>query len=80
MELEDGVAVLFVFVAVVAAVALALVGEEELTARLARKTFKALNSCPSPVFPSYLSSVQRVPQAVPLWPPEHCFAAPSAEL
>ena len=63
-----------------ATVVFILVGAEDLTARLARKTLKALNSCPSPVFPSYLCFVQRVPQVVPLWPPEHCFAAPSAEL
>ena len=73
--LEDGVVVLFA-----SAVVLALVGEEELTARLARKTFKALNSCPRPVFPSYVFYVQLAPQAVPLSPPEHCFAAASAEL
>lgn len=65
---------------VVATVVLALMGAEALTARLARKTFKALISCPRPVLPSYLLSVQRFPQAVPLRPPEHCLAAPSAEL
>lgn len=57
-----------------------LIGAEELTARLARKTFKALNSCPRPVFSSYLLFVQCVPHVVPLGPPEHCLAAPSAEL
>lgn len=72
---EDGVGRL----ACVATVVLALMGAEELTARLARKTFKALISCPRPVFPSYLLFVQRVPQVVPLWPPEHCFAAPFVE-
>lgn len=67
VEPEDGVDVLFV-------------GAEALTARLARKTLKALNSCPNPVSPSYLFAVQLAPQAVPSSPPEHCFAAPSAEL
>lgn len=65
--------------AVLATVVLALVGAEELTARLARKTFRALSSCPRPVFPSYSLFVQRVPQVVPFLPPEHCLAAPSAE-
>lgn len=78
VEPEDRVDVLFPWV--VAAVVLALVGAEESTARLARKTFKALNSCPRPVFPSYLFFVQLAPQAVLLSPPEHCFAAPSADL
>lgn len=68
------------FVCAVAPVVLALVGAEELTARLATKTFKALNSCPRPVVPSYSLFVQRVPQVVPLSPPEHCLAAPRAEL
>ena len=63
-----------------ATVVFMLVGAEELTARLARKTLKALYSCPRPVSPSYLLFVQRVPQVVPLWPPEHCLAAPLAEL
>ncbi len=76
--LEDEV-VLFVW-AVAAAVVFALIGDEELTARLAKKTFKALSSCPRPVFPSCFSFVHCVPQAVPLSPPEHCLAAPSAEL
>ena len=79
----DGILVLvacWVVVVVAAVVVLAVVGQEELRARLARKTFKALNSWPSPVFPSYVFCVQRVPQAVPLSPPEHCFAAPCAEL
>lgn len=40
------------FVCAVAPAVLALVGAEELTARLATKTFKALNSCPRPVVPS----------------------------
>lgn len=76
LVVEDG----FGPLACVATVVLALMGAEALTARLARKTFKALNSCPRPVFPSYLLSVQWVPQVVPLWPPEHCFAAPFAEV
>lgn len=76
--LEDGV-VPFDTV-VLASVVLTLVAAGELKARLARNTFIALNSWPRPVFPSYLVFVQSVPQAVPLAPPEHCFAAPSAEL
>ena len=64
----------------VATVVFALVGAEELTARLAKKTFKALNSCPRPIFPSYSLCVQCIPQAVLLAPPEHCSEAPSAEL
>lgn len=74
--LEDGA----LSVVCVATVVFALVGDEELTARLAKKTFNALSSCPRPVFPSYSLFVQRVPQAVLLAPPEHCLAAPSAEL
>ena len=67
-------------VVLAAVVVLTLVGAEELTARLARKTFRALSSCPRPVFPSYSSFVHCVPQIVPLPPPEHCLAAPAAEL
>ena len=66
--------------AVAAAVVFALIGAEELTARLAKKMFKALSSCPRPVFPSYFFFVHCVPHVVPLSPPEHCLAAPSAEL
>ena len=78
VEVEDGI-VPFRPV-VFGSVVFALVGAEELTARLARNTFNALSSCPRPVFPSYSLFVQCVPQAVPLSPPEHCLAAPSAEL
>ena len=63
-----------------ATVVFASIGAGVLRARLARKTLNALNSCPRPVCPSYLLSVQRVPQVVPLGPPEHCWPAPRAEL
>lgn len=82
LVVEDGVGA-FACVApfaCAATVVFTLIGAEELTARLARKTFKALNSCPRPVFSSYLLFVQCVPHVVPLGPPEHCLAAPSAEL
>lgn len=74
--IEDGM-VSFVCVATVV---FALVGAEELTARLAKKMFKALNSCPRPVFPSYSLCVLCIPQAVLLAPTEHYLADPSAEL
>jgi hypothetical protein len=46
----------------------------------AKKMFKALKSCPNPSLLSHSSLPQSLPHVVPLVPPEHCFAAPSAEV
>ena len=61
-------------------VVFAFVGAEELAARLAKKTLRALSSWPRPVLWSYSVFVHSVPHMVPSSPPEHCRAAPSAEL
>ena len=53
-----------------------LYGAEELAARLAKTTLRALSSCPNPLVPSNLADVQSKPQVVLLSPPEQEAAAP----
>ena len=51
-------------------------GADELAARFAKMTSRALSSCPNPLLPSYLAEVQSKPQVVLLSPPEQEAAAP----
>ena len=48
-------------------------------ARLARKMFIALSSCPTPELPSQLSPVHLKPHVILFLPPEHDFPAPMAD-
>ena len=48
--------------------------------RFATITFSALKSCPSPDVPSHSLLLQSLPHVVPFSPPEHCAAAPLADV
>jgi hypothetical protein len=49
------------------------------TLKFPRITFSALKSSPNPCVPSHSALAQSLPHVVPFSPPEHCFAAPSAD-
>ena len=50
------------------------------TFKFATITFSALSSCPSPDVPSHSLLLQSLPHVRPSSPPEHCAAAPLADV